>query len=924
MVNIQFKLESRLNSVQDIDRQLDTLVKQGSVAEARALLAQLGPDVVRQFNSGTQGALSVLNGPLSNVSSEIRGVLARQANTLLSNTTVSALNAIRQKTNLGNFNLASPNDLATRILGKEDNRLTTSQPQREQQSGTANRSSADNIPIRDNAPLDVEPLENTGISENVLNDYINLQYHITLSLVPYGKLSGIQTEIPIAPSERGQPGADTLRRLIENDGSVVFASTGEISQTAAVILTAEEQFSREELAEIETSSFGDEEEIGDRLVDTTGKNYYNIKSVKFDTVMSPSKENPYMNQMLGIKMILIEPHGFKLYEDIRRLADELGYRGMTAARVVWRVDIGFSGYNQDTGEWVERIDLDTRSPRQTQTLTYYQNISKMQAKVDHTGTTYDIDMVPSGHIAYRPEEMTLKAKSIFAGAEGSNVAKVGTFGGFLKKLETAMKEAKDQRTHKQIKREYKFFAPTALLEAKFFEDNFASRHGFIGNNPDKGQVISGGRDINVINLVETALNDLELVWDRFLADQDPSFEKPRIHWGIRFNTRYVNSANSRIYDVDTIVLEYIIEPYATYKKASIENIIDARALVDPAAQLRRLEEMLRLGMVNRVYDYIHTSENTEVIDFDVTLKNFYYHSLFTYPDNPTRAGSQTTTDASSTGGKRKQEAFTGDRTGIEDTISVTNRRQEINTESALQRLFGSGIDNAPASCFINQNSNPYDILAGGFNEFPQDDYYGAIASSANQKKNKYHLQLNDHLRNDLLRIDNLQVRGDPIWLLTPYGVESGNTLATQKAAKDGTNRIGIVQTQASRLIYLRLFAPDQVDYMNPDREFASSSCNVIGGFYEVFRVTSTFEGGKFTQTITGAKINHLNFIENFISVARDEVRNGNGRVPPVSNERVTQNPPNAQPPKPVDLTGNELTTNQQNTLSTQQFFVGGN
>lgn len=872
MISIRFKIGVGNQEVIDLDRGIDLLSRIGSSTEARALLAQIGPNAARQFNSGAAAAQSFLNGPLINASPEIRNVLSKQAGTLLANTSASALNQIRQKTNLSNAFSSSPNNNKIRIRGKEDNRLITSQPQREQSSGTALRASADNIPVRGSPSLDVEPAQNTGISENVLTDYVNLQYHITMSMIPEPKLASIQEEIPIAASERSRPGVDTLRRLIENDGSIVFASTGDSSHTASISITPEEQFGQEGVDFLRNNNFG-EDILTDKIVDTNGKNYYNIKSIKFDTVMSPSKENPYINQMLGIKMILMEPHGFKLHEDIKRLADSIGYKDITPARVIWRIDISFSGYNQDTGEWVDKIELDTRTDRKVTSFTYYQMISKMQAKVDHTGTTYDIDMVPSGHVAYRPEEMSIEAKSVFAGAGGSNETKVGTFGGFLKKLEISMNKAKEQRTQGQIKREYKFYAPTPLLEATFYAEKFANKHGFIGNNPDKGNVISGGRDINVINLIESALNDLEFVWDKFLADQDPQFIKPRIHWGVRFNTKFANGANRHIYDFDKIILEYIIEPYATYKKASIQDLTEAGHLTDPVAQLKRLEEMLRLGMINRVYDYIHTSENTEVIDFDVTLKMFYYHSMYIQADNPTNAGHGTAEGSGDVTNKRKGEAFTGNRTAIEDSLNVTNRREEINVDSALQRLFGRGLDNPRASSFINENSTPYDRLGGGFNEFPSNDDYGSTGSSSNDRKNKYDIQKNDHLRNDLLRIDNLQVRGDPIWLLSPYGIESGNTLATQDVSKDATNRIGIVQTQASRLIYLRLFAPNQEDYMKVDRNFTTTSPNIIGGFYEVFMVTSTFEGGKFTQTITGAKVNHLNYIENFISVAREDIRN---------------------------------------------------
>jgi hypothetical protein len=64
-----------------------------------------------------------------------------------------------------------------------------------------------------------------------------------------------------------------------------------------------------------------------------------------------------------------------------------------------------------------------------------------------------------------------------------------------------------------------------------------------------------------------------------------------------------------------------------------------------------------------------------------------------------------------------------------------------------------------------------------------------------------------------------------------------------------------------------MFAPTQEDYMNPNRANASTSCGIVGGFYEVIMVESTFKGGKFVQTIKAAKMNHLNYVESFVSVS---------------------------------------------------------
>jgi hypothetical protein len=69
--------------------------------------------------------------------------------------------------------------------------------------------------------------------------------------------------------------------------------------------------------------------------------------------------------------------------------------------------------------------------------------------------------------------------------------------------------------------------------------------------------------------------------------------------------------------------------------------------------------------------------------------------------------------------------------------------------------------------------------------------------------------------------------------------------------------------KGDRCIFLKMFAPVQDDYMNPARTQGSASPLIIGGFYQVLTVTSTFQGGKFTQKLTCSKYEHLNYIEQY-------------------------------------------------------------
>jgi len=725
--------------------------------------------------------------------------------------------------------------------------------------------------VTDSRPIEVEPDPNFDgeIPDNVLNPFINQQYHIVLSMIPNSKLPRIQRNIPAVVKANNPERFNEIEQKIDVDKSVVIASTGDVFGSENIELNLSELVQTGEVIlfdeDGETVQNPETENLTTR---STKTNYYNITNFEIENMVSPSGNNPYISTMMVGKMTLAGPHEFQLAETIRRLGDEIGYSNINPGRYIFRIDIFFSGYNHDTGEWTPIIGLATRGgSRKCGVISYYVAITNIEANVSHTGTIYNISLAPNGHVAYRPEEMTVEASSIFTGEKGAQ-NRVQTFGGFLKKLETNLNESVKNRTHDQIKRNFVFHAPEQLRNASFFEDEFASKHGFIGQDAGKGSVVSTGKGLSVLEVIETALNDMEVVWNSFLRENDPQFKKPRIHWGIRFNTIYENT-NPDINDYSTITLEYIVEPFASYKKATYENTVEAARIVDPASQVARIEEMIRLGMINRVYNYMHTSENTEVIDFNIDLKAFYYAALYDQSANSTQSGVMVGNAASNTQNHNNAADQTVG-TKVADSERVTNRRVETTIESSLERIFGRGLDAPPAKCVVTGGA--LGVLGGGFHELAKPQAVGSDASEANQKKNKHLVQLNDHLNNDLAKID-LTVRGDPIWLLSLYATESGQTLvSTDDKSLSGQFGRVLVQPNASRVIFLKIFAPAQNDFINPDRQVASTSCSVIGGFFEVWTVKSTFEGGKFTQVLTAAKINHLNYVENFIGRVRQTRR----------------------------------------------------
>lgn len=672
---------------------------------------------------------------------------------------------------------------------------------------------------------------NFKVFDNSLNDYINVQYHVALTMVPAKEAQIIQSQNPSGNIEFEN--LDDLRRSMRKSGSVTIASTGDV-----LFNTSIPNESGDTSTNNMTSDNSGEEAQGKPI---QPRNYYNIKSFNLKNVMSPAQDNPLVSTLISIKMKIVEPHGFKLHEDIKSLGEQLGYENVNLGRVMYRLDLWFSGYNPKTGEWKEEIEFDTRSDNVITRMTYYVVLATLEGKITAAGTEYDANLIPYGHFAYRPEDFVFDANSVFTGEDN-------TFGGFLDRLAEEANNHKSSRTNDMIVRKYKFIAPRFLREATFYSDRFASERHFILHNKQQGNVVHIGRDIDLLTLLQSALSDIERVQDVFLADNNnEGFTHPRVHFTVRVNTKYGNiTKDNKINDYDSIEYEYIIEPYVTFKKGTVDTSTVSE-YVSPQNQIKRIKEIIRYGMLTRIYNYIYTAENTEILDFDINLNTFYFEALSTPNDTNTRIGTTASESVSEITTARKEAAMPPTVALIGDDID----------DSVIKRIFGSTLEEN----IKTHSGNAFHTLSGGFNETTYPDYVGSTTGDASPKRSKYTNLLDDYLKNDLLVLKDMTIRGDPLWLLSPY---AANTVATLDTIALENETVENVRPQTGKVIFLKVKAPAQNDMMNPTRTLASSYPSIIGGFYEVYQVDSMFEGGRFTQKLHAVKMNHLNYADEFL------------------------------------------------------------
>lgn len=712
------------------------------------------------------------------------------------------------------------------------------------------------------------------IGENILSDYINVQYHVALSMVPFKEAAIAQSAL-IKDGEIGGVNLNDMTIDTRKDKSVTLASTGEVfrnRQNATLFSDGG----------TDVTGTGD---IANVLLESTfladPRNYYNISEIVMENTMAPSLTNSSISQMLTMKMRIAEPHGFKLVEDIKRLAFDQGYRFVNHARAIYRVDLWFSGYKMydkndssvAIGTWVENIPVynDYNKAATTVTpLSYYMYITSLSAELTANGTMYDVDFVPMGGVAFRPEDTVLDAASMKT--QSGNLNTGGTIGDFLDSLETVLPKMRLDSSKDLIVRDYKFYAPQWVRDASLgagAESRLSTKIGSLkGANPSAAAVVNSARGSSVLDLLNAAFADSAELRDLWLVDDDANknFLVPRTHMSIRFNAKYYNASgvtappdvgagDRDLNDYKKITLEYLIEPYITYKAFTSDEPSKVKEVARPENQLQRVRNLIKYGMLTRIYNYIWTGLNTEILDLPLQFKNFYLVPLWKGAEN-----------GQATRGKLTNAPASNPYANTSKLIG------DAGVDRLMKQLFGEKNRIQEASAIFD-GSNPYTIFnMGSMNTAPDVDPMMSQSSERNRLM-KYLYYENDHFENDMLRLEGMNIKGDPIWLMSPYASARINPL-TDSAGVSGSGAADVkIQPQSSRVIFLRMNVPNQDDYMGP--KFFADGLNkhphIIGGFYEVLKVTSTFSGGKFLQKVDAVKIANLNFAEELFQFGPNRV-----------------------------------------------------
>jgi len=240
----------------------------------------------------------------------------------------------------------------------------------------------------------------------------------------------------------------------------------------------------------------------------------------------------------------------------------------------------------------------------------------------------------------------------------------------------------------------------------------------------------------------------------------------------------------------------------------VPSAIHSSRFLPPEDRPKGIENLKKVAL--KEYNYIYTSKNIDILDFNIEFNNGFYKQL--------------TVDM----GKRNQGVITKSETGSEAT-------SETKTDSGKTPPPAKGEVRLPNDSSPSVN----DSITIGSNKSPVgDDDPGTLAAKA------FNEAINSML--DMVELD-LKILGDPYYL----GDSNMGNYSAQKTNLRGINKDGAIDGQSTEVyITVNFRNPIDIDYTTGLYEFGQGKIvPQFSGLYRVGEVQNEFKGGLFTQSL---------------------------------------------------------------------------
>ena len=346
----------------------------------------------------------------------------------------------------------------------------------------------------------------------------------------------------------------------------------------------------------------------------TGTTY--LEELTMETVGTGNKTGNYaMQQHHLFSGKLVEPLGGRFIESLSLAAMSSGYNNNDGA--VYLLEIMFKGYDTDSDAPVDCVGWDGEPMH----FCYYVRIKTLKMKLDYKGSVYDFEMYPDIGAAGHSDHMNLEQGFRMEGHPA-------TIGDFCKQLEKALNKREKEKVsaglrsiphkytitaHKDIaglKYEYSFFSDVTHLwgmrKGELQVQAGTTIHTFMGSSLPNSQDVL--KFLHRVNDGKKEYNNPDT--------KKGTINKPARHFSVICGAKSLGKFDKKLGGYAEDVHFFLTT------KEDAKTVISPQEYEDATDQIQRdgrINYWISKGLLRKVYKWIYTGENTEVINCDIKL-----------------------------------------------------------------------------------------------------------------------------------------------------------------------------------------------------------------------------------------------------------------------------------------------------------------
>lgn len=345
--------------------------------------------------------------------------------------------------------------------------------------------------------------------------------------------------------------------------------------------------------------------------------------------------------------------------------------------------------------------------------------------------------------------------------------------------------------------------PFSKDEKVYDEKTGIYKRGHIELNLNKATLnFQQGEDIvHIINEVILASD-----YPRQAMSKENQTESGKFPWGRIETQLFVNStdANAEITGVKPKIVVYRVIPY----------LVDTSDHLPPQAANPKIEQAKKQAI--KEYNYIYTSKNIDVLDFDIEFKAAFYQAI--NADSGTKGG---------------------DINRSSQTSSISPETSKVITYNTPSEAIHGDV------AMKKQNEQPVQQRATNTGT----STYGRGGAGVETHETAVARQAHEVILNGIDMIKpNMKILGDPYYI----GDSGMGNYTAESTEYENINADHSIDYQGGEVdIIVNFRTPIDVDPLNNSYKFAPTKIlNQFSGLYKVCQVESNFSKGYFTQNLT--------------------------------------------------------------------------